>query len=154
MCVLSHFSCIRLYVTPWTVACQAPLSMGFSRQEYWNGLPCSLPGDLPNPGIGPSLLCLLHWQAGSLPLVPPGKPSDLWGMSISLATQAAPSWVDLGNVFNVASRISKPFTERIYSSCCSQASFNSKLEFYLFPWSCQLSCDWEGSIYWSEPQMV
>ena len=40
-------------VTPWTVACQAPLSMGFSRQEYWTGLPFPSPGDLPNPGIEP-----------------------------------------------------------------------------------------------------
>ena len=40
--------------TPWTVACQAPLSMGFSRQEYWNGLPCPPPGDLPDPGIEPA----------------------------------------------------------------------------------------------------
>ena len=39
--------------TPWTVACQAPLSMGFSRQEYWSGLPFPSPGDLPNPGIKP-----------------------------------------------------------------------------------------------------
>ena len=53
----------------WTVANQAPLSMGFSRQEYWSGLPCPPPGDLPNL----CLLHLLHWQAGSLPLVPPGK---------------------------------------------------------------------------------
>ena len=50
-CVLSRFSCVRLFATPWTVACQAPLSMGFSRQEYWSGLPCPPPGDLPNPGI-------------------------------------------------------------------------------------------------------
>ena len=57
------------------VACQAPLSMGFSRQEYWSGLPFSPPGDLPNPGIEPASLAsqLLHWQADSLPLVPPGK---------------------------------------------------------------------------------
>ena len=48
--VLSH---VRLFVTPWTVACQAPLSMGFPRQEYWNGLPYPPPGDLPNPGIEP-----------------------------------------------------------------------------------------------------
>ena len=41
-------------VTPWTVARQAPLSMGFSRQEYWSGLPCPSPGDLPNPGIQPA----------------------------------------------------------------------------------------------------
>ena len=41
------------YVTPWTVACQAPLFMGFSKQEYWNGLLCPPPGDLPNPGMEP-----------------------------------------------------------------------------------------------------
>ena len=51
--VLSCFGCVRLFVTLWTVACQAPLSMGFSRQEYWSGLPCPFPGDLPNPGIKP-----------------------------------------------------------------------------------------------------
>ena len=43
----------RLSATLWTIACQAPLSMGFSRQEYWGGLPCPPPGDLPNPGIEP-----------------------------------------------------------------------------------------------------
>ena len=43
--------CVPLFVIPGTVACQAPLSMGFSRQEYWSGLPCPLPGDLPDPGI-------------------------------------------------------------------------------------------------------
>ena len=47
---LSH---VRLFVTPWTVDCQAPLSMGFSKQEYWNGLPFPSPGDPPNPGIKP-----------------------------------------------------------------------------------------------------
>ena len=50
-CMLSCFSCVLLFVTPWTVACQAPLSMGFCRQEYWTGLPCCPPGDLPDPGI-------------------------------------------------------------------------------------------------------
>ena len=48
---LSRFSRVRLFVTPWTVARQAPLSMGFSRQEYWSGLPCPPPGDLPSPGM-------------------------------------------------------------------------------------------------------
>ena len=65
---------VQLFSTLWTIAPQAPLSMGFSRQEYWSGLPCPPPGELPNPGINPRLLRLLHWQAGSLPLVPPGKP--------------------------------------------------------------------------------
>ena len=46
-------SCVRLIVTPWTVAYQASPSMGFSKQEYWSGLPFSSPGDLPNPGIEP-----------------------------------------------------------------------------------------------------
>ena len=49
--LLSRFSCARLCVTPWTVAHQDPLSMEFSRQEYWSGLPCPPPGDLPNSGI-------------------------------------------------------------------------------------------------------
>ena len=61
-------------MTPWTVANQVPLSMGFSRQEYWSGMPCPPLGGLLNPGVEPCLLHLLHGQAGSLPLAPPGKP--------------------------------------------------------------------------------
>ena len=52
--VLSHFSRVLLFSTLWTVAHQTPLSVGFSRQEYWHGLPCPPPGDLPNPGIKPA----------------------------------------------------------------------------------------------------
>ena len=63
-------SCLTL-VTPWTVAGQAPLSMGFSRQEYWSGLPCPPPGDLPNPGTEPRSPT---WQADSLPAEPAAKP--------------------------------------------------------------------------------
>ena len=51
--MLSH---VLLFATPWTVAHQAPLSMGFSMQEYWSGLPCPHPGDLPNPDIKPTSL--------------------------------------------------------------------------------------------------
>ena len=72
-CVLSHFSRVRIFVTLWTVARQAPLYMRFSKQEYQRGWPCSLPGDLPHPGIKPTFMSL-HWQVDSLPLVPPGKP--------------------------------------------------------------------------------
>ena len=53
VCVLSRFSPVWFFVILWTVARQAPLSMGFSRQEYWSGLPCPPPGDLPDPGIEP-----------------------------------------------------------------------------------------------------
>ena len=54
--MLSCFSHARLCATPWTTASQAPLFMGFSRQENWSGLPCLPPGDLPNPGIEPVFL--------------------------------------------------------------------------------------------------
>ena len=50
---VKSLSCVQLFATPWTVAYQAPLSMGFSRQEYWSGLPFPSPGDIPNPGIEP-----------------------------------------------------------------------------------------------------
>ena len=55
-CMLGRFSCVQLFATPWTVARQAPLSMEFSRQEYWPGLPCLPPGDFPDPGIKPKSL--------------------------------------------------------------------------------------------------
>ena len=51
--MLSHFSHVWVFVTQWVVVCQAPLSMGFCRQEYWSGLPCPPPGDLPNSEIEP-----------------------------------------------------------------------------------------------------
>ena len=64
-------SCVRLFATPWTVACQAPLSMGFPRQEYWSALLFPFPGDLPRPGIravSPAL------AGGFLTTEPPRKP--------------------------------------------------------------------------------
>ena len=69
--MLIHFSCVQLFATLWTVACQA--FMGFSRQEYWSGLPCPLPGHLPNPGIEPLSPIL---QADSLLLSHWGRPKD------------------------------------------------------------------------------
>ena len=70
-CVLSCFSHVWLLVTLWTVACQAHLSIGFSRQVGYHPL---LQGIFLIPGLNLLLLCLLHCQAGSLPLAPPGKP--------------------------------------------------------------------------------
>jgi len=64
-------SCVRLFATPWTVAYQGPLSMAFSRQEYWSGLPFPSPGDLPDTGIKPRSPSL---QADALLSEPPGKP--------------------------------------------------------------------------------
>ena len=64
-------SCVRLFVTPWTAAYQAPLSMGFSRQEYWSGVPFPSPEDLPDPGIKPGSPA---FQADTLLSEPPRKP--------------------------------------------------------------------------------
>ena len=70
-CVCVSHSVMSDSATPWTVASQAPLSMGFSRQEYWSGLPCPPLGDLTDPGI---ILGSLALQADSLLSEPPGKP--------------------------------------------------------------------------------
>ena len=56
VCLLSHLGCVWLFATLWTIAHQTPLSMEFSSQEYWSGLPCPPPGDLPEPGIKPTSL--------------------------------------------------------------------------------------------------
>ena len=71
MLLLSCFSHVRVCVIPWTADCQAPLSIGFSRQEYWSRLPRPPPGDLPNSGIEPKSPAL---QANSLPLSHQGSP--------------------------------------------------------------------------------
>ena len=86
-CMLSCFSSVRLFATLWTAAHQAPLSMEFPRQEYWSGLPCPPRGDLPHPGIEPSSLKSPHWQVGSLPLVPPGKPHLICTLSLKKSLQ-------------------------------------------------------------------
>ena len=70
VCMLSHLSCVQSFETLWTIA---PLSVRFSRQEYWSGLPCPSPGDFPNPGIKPGSSPAL--QADSLPSELPGKPT-------------------------------------------------------------------------------
>ena len=66
-------SCVRLFATPWTAARQTPLSTGFSRQEYWSGLPYPSAGDLPNPGIKPRSH-VFDRQVDSLPLSHLGSP--------------------------------------------------------------------------------
>ena len=72
--MLSRFSNVQLFATPWTVTCQAPLIMGFSRQEYWSGLPFPPPRDLPDPGIKPELHVSSALQADSSPLSHQGSP--------------------------------------------------------------------------------
>ena len=73
--LLSHFRRAQLFEAPWTIALQEPVSMGFSRQEYWGGLPFPSPGDLPDPGIKATSLELPALQMDSLPL-------SLWGSNL------------------------------------------------------------------------
>ena len=73
-CMLSRFSHVRLCVTLWTAPCQAPLSVGFSRQNYWSGLPCPLPGDLPDVRIKPMSPASPALQADSSLLSHQGRP--------------------------------------------------------------------------------
>ena len=83
--MLSHFRHVQLFVIPWTAAHQPPLSMEFFRQEYWSGLSCPSPGDLPDPGIEPRSPAS---QADSLPPDPPGK-SSLVLRTLNLWNEAA-----------------------------------------------------------------
>ena len=83
MSTQSLSSCVLLFVTPWTAACQAPLPMEFSRQEYWNGLSCPPPGDFPTPGIEPTSLVSPALAGGFFYTEPPGNPSMVWTTSLS-----------------------------------------------------------------------
>ena len=98
--LLSH---VRLFATPWTVAYQAHLSMGFSRQECWSGLPFPSPGDLPDPGNEPRSPAL---QADALPSEPPGKPRALTCYLINLIR-------NLKNVIMLMRFFSSPFKESL-----------------------------------------
>ena len=97
--MLIHFSHVWLFAILWAVAHQAPLSMGFSRQEYWSGLPCPPPGIFPTQVLNPCLLCLLHWQVDSLPLSPSGKPRT----SCTMLHMSSESGYPSGKSFSLSS---------------------------------------------------
>ena len=82
---------VRLFATPWTVAYQAPPSMGSSRQEYWGGLPFPSPGDLPNPGIEPRSPAL---QADALTSEPPGQTHPIWARVRALEVKEEPTFLN------------------------------------------------------------
>ena len=72
VCMPSHFCHVQLFATLWTIACQTPLSVRFSRQDYWSGLPCPPPGDLSDAGIEPSFNCLQCRRCRFFTAEPPG----------------------------------------------------------------------------------
>ena len=90
VCVLSRFSRVQLFATPWTVAHQAPLSVGFPRQEYWSGYPCPLPGDVPDPGIELTVPEAPALQADSLQLSHWGTPQHVYRGPILLHDDRLP----------------------------------------------------------------
>ena len=91
-CMLSCFSHVQLFATVCTVVHQAPLSMGFSRQGYRSGLRTLLQGIFLTQGSNPCLLCLLHWQTGSLLLTSPGKPQ--YKIQFRSVAQSCPTLCD------------------------------------------------------------
>ena len=105
-CMLSHFSCVRVFghnygLQPARLLCP----WGFSKQEYWVGWPCPPPGDLPNSRT--ELLCLLHWQAGSLPLVPPRSDQDFLSCLVPKGSRGVSVCLNL-------------LIDAIRESCCNQ----------------------------------
>ena len=98
VCMLSRFSCVWQFVTLWTIAHQAPLSAGISRQEYWSGALCLLQGILLMQGSNACLLHLLQWQVSSLPLVPPRKPPWLFYDLVNLGKEVL--WVFFKKIFD------------------------------------------------------
>ena len=80
--VVQSLGRVRLFATLWTVAHQAPLSIGFSRPEYWSGLPFPSPGDLPDPGIEPTCPVSRALAGGFFTTVPPGKHTDIYHIFI------------------------------------------------------------------------
>ena len=91
--VLSCFCCVQLFLTLRATARQSPLSMGFSKQEYWNRLLCTPPGGLQTWGSSRFLLQLLRWREGSLPLMPLGSPLVISVINLSvMSNPLQPPW--------------------------------------------------------------
>ena len=129
MCII--FCCClvaKLYwtlVTPWTVTYQAPLSMGFPRQEYWSGLPFPSRGDLPNPEMEP---CLLHWQVASLPLSHSRSPrisNIIWCLSFLVCLTFLGIIISRSNIA----------TNGIISFFISSVQSLSRVWLFLTPWT-------------------
>ena len=95
VCVLSHFSCVQLFATLWTIAREVPLSMEFYRQKYWSGLPCPPQGALTDSGIKPVSPASPVLPGGSLTLMPPGKHTFTATSRLVRWTSLAVQWLRL-----------------------------------------------------------
>jgi len=95
LCVLIRFSRVWLFMAPWTVARQTPLPMGFSRQEYWNGLPFPSPGYLPDPGVEPGSLMYPALADEFFTTEPPGKPKTSYTEHLNIKGNYTEPWNEL-----------------------------------------------------------
>ena len=132
--------CLRLHNT---VDCRpqgrAPLSLGFSRQEYWSGLPCPPPADLPDPGIEPASLTSPALQADSLPLAPPRKPAytivrlydEFWSVALGRLWHRSPPDSVTCNQLWIISSLPLPVLESLEALCWDGATSRS----WKNPWS-------------------
>ena len=125
---------------PWTVAHQAPLSMEFAGQDYWTGLPCPPPGDLPDPGFKPASLVSPALKVGSLPLVPPGKPLRMWIIQI------------LKVVKGQRKPLKTPCTSKSQCSCSSKHSPQNASPGPREEWASGVSLAWE-TLRWSKTDL-
>ena len=115
-CCCAVLSRVQLFMTPWTVARQAPLSKGFSRQEYWRGLPFPSPREFPNPGIKPTSLESPALANGFFTITPPGKPISrvgkaFGGVGFPLAAIGFPAFTPLLSCFH-----------QVSTGCCPHVS--------------------------------
>ena len=171
VCVCVHYllSCVQLFETPWTVrflsgscpwlcmvACQAPLSMGFLRQEYWSGLPLLCPGDLPDPEIEPGSPAL---QANSLLCKPPGKPHFIlavcicWGFpggaSGKEAACIAGELRDTGSILGLGRSLEKEMANEVNPKLSTDLYFSPLETINLFLKSVNLSFFWGKHFWWT-----
>ena len=133
VCLLSYFSRVWLFATPRTEACQAPLFVGFSRQEYWSGLPFPPPGELPNSGIKPTSPVTLALAGRFFTTELPGKPN----ISISTAnfpwntTSLHPhNFTDIFHFHSCPSIFKFPFWFLLWSRSCLERCFYLLLLFF------------------------
>ena len=134
--LLSCFSCVQHFGTLWTVAHQAPLSMGFSRQEYWSGLPRPPPGDFPDPGIDPSSL-MSSASAGGL-----FTTSTAWETLLDENTLKRKCWQSRGS-WRINGSASMLKEVRYSSKGNSMSNFMTEMETWVFvQYRCSTGCLW------------
>ena len=133
-------------MTPWTVARQAPLTMEFSRQEYWSGLLCPLPGDLPDPGIDPWSPAL---QVDPLPSEPPGKPEEFLKEHKKTDKQGVWEIIWSGDLLFICTLSDAVWSFNLWYTCLTFKICNklvmSRLDFLLH---------WSLKLLWDQPLKI